>query len=190
MFVSCHIWYPLFDSCKVCRIKCVFFLFYSNGNTRLSAKKYYFYHFSGVFSASKNLLSIATDRIEYSEIPVTKNNAYSSSTTLCLSATHIFVFPKQSLKLWTWLLYILHSVFQLSWNQHSQQNKHRTSLIKWLKSGHFTAYDETVYTSYSNFIANHYRDPFSVVLFCLSSHNFTFPCDVKNWLKHVTQTFK
>jgi hypothetical protein len=47
-----------------------------------------------VFNASKNLLSIATDKIEYSKIPVTENNAYSSSITLCLSAKNIFVFPQ------------------------------------------------------------------------------------------------
>jgi hypothetical protein len=70
-----------------------FFLFYSVGNTRLSAQEVYFCHFSGVFSGSKNLLSIATDRIEYLETPVSENNAYSSSTNLCLSAKNNFVFP-------------------------------------------------------------------------------------------------
>jgi hypothetical protein len=45
---------------------------------------------------------------------VSENNAYSSSTNLCLSAKNNFVFPHWSLKLRTWLLYILHSVFQLS----------------------------------------------------------------------------
>jgi hypothetical protein len=94
VFVSCHIWYPLFVSRKDLRNKMHFFLVYFNGNTRFIAKKYYFYHFSGVFSASKNVLSIATDRTEYSNIPLTENNAYSSSTTLCLSAKNIFVFPQ------------------------------------------------------------------------------------------------
>jgi len=58
VFVSCHIWHPLSVSRKDLQNKMYFFLFYSNGNTRLIAKMYYFYHFSSGFSASKNLLSI------------------------------------------------------------------------------------------------------------------------------------
>jgi hypothetical protein len=89
LFVSCHICYPLLGSNKDLLNEMHSILFYSSGNTKLSAKNYYVHHFNvkskgniGVINASKNLLSIVTARIEYSEFSVTENNAYSSSLTL------------------------------------------------------------------------------------------------------------